>query len=205
MKNIYCVVGKSGVGKDTIVNYLCEEYGYKRVVSFTTRKPREDPKDIQSHIFASTDDYYRMSENGNIVAETEIEGNLYWVNKEQLDEADLYIVDPKGLRDLKSQYQNKPIVGIWFHADEDIRKNRMKSRGDTDINIEKRIRADTAVFGDVKGYEFDIFLLNNKNGELKRKCELIDRCIQDKENDKTNIVYMPREFVVFNGCKNFSF
>ena len=33
MKNLYCVVGKSGVGKDTIVNELCRTYGYSRVIS----------------------------------------------------------------------------------------------------------------------------------------------------------------------------
>ena len=121
MQNIYCIVGKSGTGKDTVVNRLCKDYGYKKVVSCTTRKPRIDPNDVSSHFFTTVEDYHKAKISGSVVAETNIEGNCYWVTKDQVDMADLYIVDPKGLRELRQLYNGKPIVGIWIGADEDVR------------------------------------------------------------------------------------
>lgn len=45
-KNLYCVVGESGSGKDTIVNYMCNRYGYTKVISNTTRPIRTNDEMI---------------------------------------------------------------------------------------------------------------------------------------------------------------
>jgi guanylate kinase len=50
MQNIYLIVGRSGFGKDTVVDCLCERYGYKRIISYTTR-PRRNEQD--KHIFVT--------------------------------------------------------------------------------------------------------------------------------------------------------
>lgn len=50
MHNIYLIVGRSGSGKDTVVDYLCKHYGYKRIVSYTTRPPRNAQ---DKHIFVT--------------------------------------------------------------------------------------------------------------------------------------------------------
>ena len=53
-KNLYCVVGESGSGKDTIVNYMCNRYGYTKVISNTTRPMRtNDENDKFNHIFSN--------------------------------------------------------------------------------------------------------------------------------------------------------
>ena len=36
------LIGASGSGKSTIEKILAEEYDYKKIVSYTTRKPREN-------------------------------------------------------------------------------------------------------------------------------------------------------------------
>ena len=184
MQNIYCIVGKSGTGKDTVVNRLCKDYGYKRVVSCTTRKPRIDPNDVSSHFFTTVEDYHKAKISGSVVAETNIEGNCYWVTKDQVDMADLYIVDPKGLRELRQLYNGKPIVGIWIGADEDVRRERMKRRGDSNEAIEKRIKADNDVFGDINKGEFDLFVSNNQDGNLKELCKQIHEQITGIEKTK---------------------
>ena len=101
MKNLYCIVGKSGTGKDTIVNELCRTYGYSRVISYTSRPKRNDPKDAYSHIFVTEDDYHKAKASVTVVAETDFDGNYYWVTKEQVDKHDLYIIDWAGYVTLK--------------------------------------------------------------------------------------------------------
>lgn len=68
-KNLYCVVGESGSGKDTIVNYMCNRYGYTKVISNTTRPMRtNDENDKQNHVFSSVKQYQHDKENNEIVA-----------------------------------------------------------------------------------------------------------------------------------------
>ena len=51
-KNLYCVVGESGAGKDVLINYMCKRYGYTKVASYTTRSIRTDyENDILNNTF----------------------------------------------------------------------------------------------------------------------------------------------------------
>ena len=69
-KNLYCVVGESGSGKDTIVNYMCNRYGYTKVISNTTRPIRtNDENDKLNHIFSNVEQYQKDKENNEVVAE----------------------------------------------------------------------------------------------------------------------------------------
>ena len=116
MKNIYLIAGKSGTGKDTIVNALCNLYGYKRVASYTTRRPREDDNDTYSHEFVDMDGYRWDKECGQIMAETFYNGNYYWATTHQIDENDLYIVDIRGIETIKDRYRGKGIGKALFKA-----------------------------------------------------------------------------------------
>ena len=184
MKNLYCVIGKSGVGKDTIVNRLCDEYGYKRLISYTSRPKRSDPKDTLSHIFVTEDDYHKAKDAGMVVADTHFDCNYYWVTSGQVDESDLYIIDWEGYKVLKSLYKNKPIKLIVVNADKSVRIERMRKRGDTKADVEKRIAHDDIVFEDIVKNKrlVDIIVSNNHNGNLKELCKQIHLGIQNVEN-----------------------
>lgn len=39
------IVGESACGKSSVAKYLMEHYGYKRIVTYTTRKPRDGEQD----------------------------------------------------------------------------------------------------------------------------------------------------------------
>lgn len=95
-KNLYCVVGESGSGKDTIVNYMCNRYGYTKVISNTTRPMRtNDENDKLNHIFSNVEQYQKDKENNEVVAETFFNDNYYWATKTQVDNSDFYIIDIK--------------------------------------------------------------------------------------------------------------
>ena len=126
-KNLYCVVGESGSGKDTIVNYMCNRYGYTKVISNTTRPMRtNDENDKLNHIFSNVEQYQKDKENNEVVAETFFNDNYYWATKTQVDNSDFYIIDIKGLKHLQDTYRDKMIFAIYVETNEATRKLRME-------------------------------------------------------------------------------
>lgn len=142
-KYIVLLVGKSGTGKSTVEKILVEQYGYKAVKSYTTRKPRYDGED--THIFATDEDYEKMKDD--ICAFTEFDGYKYWATNEQVDKADVYIVDPAGIKYFKNNYRgDKKIITVELLAQKSTRYKRMRERGDSIYKAYKRLRHDRKVF-----------------------------------------------------------
>ena len=94
------VVGKTGSGKSSLINKLCERRGYKQLISQTTR-PKRSETDVD-HLFVTEEDYQLAKESGEIVAETEINGYHYYATRDQVYEADIYTLDPIGRESLLS-------------------------------------------------------------------------------------------------------
>ena len=70
-KYIFLIVAPSGSGKDTVVNKLCDDYGFTKVKSYTTRKPRQDDKnDIRNHTFVSMEEYQNIIDTQTVMATT---------------------------------------------------------------------------------------------------------------------------------------
>jgi guanylate kinase len=138
-------MGKSGVGKDTIVNELCAKYGLTRIVSYTTR-PRRGIED--THYFV--DDYLDWCNehpNDHIVAYSEFAKHEYWVTQRMVDAKDLYIVDLKGLDWLRKCYTgHKYIKVIYLTAPWYQRFFNMLGRGDGPVKAAKRLVYDARAF-----------------------------------------------------------
>lgn len=137
------LVGKSGTGKSTVEKILVNKHEYKAVKSYTTRKPRYDGED--THIFVSDADYKKMQDD--ICAFTEFDGYKYWATNEQVNNADIYIVDPAGVNSLKKQYTgDRKIITVELLAQRKVRYNRMRKRGDSMWSAYKRLRHDRKAF-----------------------------------------------------------
>lgn len=154
--NIYLVVGRSGVGKTSVANKLCEDYGLKSIKSYTTRKPRYE--DEKGHIFISDGEFDGLTD---IIAETRFDNHRYCSTKEQIDNNDLYVVDLSGVETFKERYDGnkKPIV-LYLTADENVLIERMENRGDSEKSAKQRIVHDKTAFANYqdvfKGMEFYI-------------------------------------------------
>lgn len=125
MKYLYLVVGESGSGKTTICNYLTKHYGLKQLDSYTTRPPR-NPKET-GHIFVSSSEFDTLRDQ--MVAYTEFNGYEYCATAQQIEDSDLYVIDPHGIEELKEAYKgDKPFKIIFIDAPLEIRYIRMKER-----------------------------------------------------------------------------
>ena len=126
---LLCVMGESSSGKDSLISKLCERTGHTAICSYTTR-PRRDGES-ETHIFVDDTVYEEMLAEGKIAAYTEISGYKYWTTVDQLYSNSYYIIDPAGVKFLKSlNLPNLRIVTVYINVPESIRKERAMRRGD---------------------------------------------------------------------------
>jgi len=154
MNNLRLVIGKSGSGK----NFLCNEYGWKSIPSYTTRGIRVGETNGDEHVFITDDIYNDVFKDEKLPAYSFFNGYHYFATKTQLEDKyyDVYIVDFKGLKDMleycKRNLVNRNISVVLVKACLIKRIIRMYIRGDKTIDIIKRIIHDIKAFKGVEKY-----------------------------------------------------
>lgn len=124
MNCICLIIGQSGSGKTTIVEQLETKYKLSSVKSYTTRKPRF--KGETGHIFVSGENFDKLTD---IIAYTEFAGNRYCATAEQVENNDLYVIDPKGIEFFLKAYKGNKIPKIiYIDSDISTRYERMVQR-----------------------------------------------------------------------------
>ena len=74
--NIVALFGKSGSGKDTILNLLCQDYPeYNRKIGCTSRPPRENEKDGIDYNFLTYTDF--ITDSDDFLEQNEFNGWRY--------------------------------------------------------------------------------------------------------------------------------
>lgn len=146
---LFCVMAESAAGKDRLVSELCERNNWNQLISYATRPKRQN--EGETHIFVDTDVYQAMRDDNNIAAYTYIDGNHYWSTIDQLYESDFYIIDPVGIQSLKElDLPNLRIVTVYINVPEEIRKERVKARGDNPAIYRSRCLSERQQFRDMK-------------------------------------------------------
>lgn len=162
-KQIFLIVGRSGVGKSSIVKAVCDITGMTCVKSYTTRPKREDEKDHTDHIFISEEEVEKYRDD--MAAWTEIEGNQYFTTKEVLKNADFYIIDPVGIQKLKNTcWDEFDFQVVYIRTSQDKAFERTKER--ENYSFEDRRSSENEQFADFeKSQSWDYHLLNNGSFE----------------------------------------
>lgn len=109
------ITGRSGTGKDYLAKKL-EANGLKQLKSYTTR-PRRTP-DEDTHRFIDKDSEGIFQK----VAKTKIGEYTYFATREQVEEADVYIIDPKCIMDLTTNMPDMPLVLVYVESDQEEAK-----------------------------------------------------------------------------------
>lgn len=142
MKNIYLLAGPSGSGKSSVARELTQRYGLKEVWSYTERPPRYDGE--PGHIFVTPEQFDAV---GKMCAFTLYNGYRYGVPESAIEENDIYVIDPAGIRYMQERYSgSKGVVVIAIYASLNERAVRMLERGDTRAAIRKRLQTDEKEF-----------------------------------------------------------
>lgn len=144
---VLLLVGESGVGKSTFARHLKENYNYNIVRSYTTR-PKRDEND-NDHIFISKQMAKEMLNKEDIVAHTSINGEKYFttVYDFRLDKPNVYIVDAKGVNDVKRNCPEWNVSVIKMKTNENHASKERLNRDiaipedyDCDLIIERKVQ-----------------------------------------------------------------
>lgn len=138
-KPLYLFIGQSGSGKTTVANMLSDKYGYRQIWSYCTRPPRYENE--PGHVFISESEFDSL---GELAAYTKYNNYRYGTTFEQLNDADIYVIDVPGLESLlqKLRDDDRPICVFYFDTSVYNRIHRMINRGDCDTMIISRLLQD---------------------------------------------------------------
>lgn len=116
------IVGRSATGKNELAKELVNA-GLKQVISYTTRPKRTADED--THIFVNEEEAAKIKDR---VASTVINGYQYFATRQQVEDSDVYIVDPAGFDEITSNMPDTHFVVIHMTADADECRRVAKER-----------------------------------------------------------------------------
>ena len=143
---LFILSSPAGGGKTTLANLLIKEIpNLKRVITCTTRKPRPGEKNGVDYYFLSKEEFEKRIKENDFLEYAIVHGNYYGTPKKEVEEELqkgfdlLLVIDVQGMRQIVSN--KKDVVTIFIlppSLDELVR--RMKERGDSEEEIQKRLK-----------------------------------------------------------------
>jgi guanylate kinase len=181
---VFCLVGPSGSGKDTLKNAL----KLPHIVSYRTREQREGEEEGIDGYFISKKEFFSMKEQGFWIAETEYAGNFYGITQGELLELEqsplLYVVDWNGVETLRETfekmegYSQLQIVSIFINAPRFDLEKRMIRQGRNEKEIEARLLQHDLDYQVRKKCDYEII---NENGKIDASVRQLYEIIFEEE------------------------
>lgn len=172
------ILGKTSSGKDKTVSELISQYGFKKLITYTTRPMRPNEQQDITYHFVSEDDFHKKI-NTDFFAEwksydTEFGTWYYGTALEDLNKADdktVIILTPEGYRDIIKKLSNKP-KSVYIYANNSTIKERLVIRGDNKEEAQRRLEHDNTDFKGIEN-EVDKIFYNNKGTDIDEVAQKI--------------------------------
>ena len=194
MGRIFCLMGKSSSGKDTLYARLSEKLHFSTIVPYTTRPIREGEEEGREYHFITEKEVEEFEKQGRIIelrAYNTVHGvwKYLTVDDKQTDVEHhdyLMIGTVESYRKLKEYYGEAYLVPIYIEVDAKTRIHRALAREDSQKNPKyaemcRRFLADEDDFSDDKIVALDIDIRFN-NDDLDRCIDKIRAYIADVIN-----------------------
>lgn len=185
--NIFCIMGYTASGKDTVVKEISDNYNVRKIVPITTRPMREGERNGIDYFFYDED--YFIGELKNLIAvrKFKVWNNEIWTyafDKRAFKGNDNVIMstDLTGFRELKYNFPKDNVIGIFLDVPVSILVKRLEERKTPEEEIIRRLEDDLKKYK--KCTDENIFIVRNIN--LKITIEKILKIIENE--DKRNMV-----------------
>ena len=154
------LVGESASGKSSIERNLVDNYGYKKVVSYTTRQPRQGEVDGIDYHYISESQFSNLQKEEFFAEIGEYNGWHYGTAKNDCTFDKVAVVTPHGLRQL-IKIPNLDIRAFYINVPRRDRLIKILQRGD---NIEEAYRRSLSDVGQFDGIADEVdYIIDNKN------------------------------------------
>ena len=150
------LIGGTASGKSSVLDALTNNWGYERIVTYTTRRPREGEKNDVDYHFIDGLKFNELKDSGFFIETTEYEvatGEIwqYGTASEDLAPNKIIILNPYGLKRLREE-NALDIVTFYLFASPDVIRDRLERRGDAPDEAARRMKADKKDFEDITEY-----------------------------------------------------
>lgn len=188
MGNIYCIMGKSSSGKDTIFKLLLDrtDIDLKTIVSYTTRPIRSHEKPGEEYNFVSIEEKDRLVAEGKVIELREyntVHGPWFYFTVDDgsldLEHHDYLIIGTvESFVKIRDYYGEDKVLPIYIEVDDGIRLTRALEREKMQENPKyeemcRRFLADQQDFSEKNIKNARITNVFNNNKDSKETCDKI--------------------------------
>lgn len=177
-------MGKSGTGKDTVANKLINDYGYNKLVTYTTRPIRHNEIPDKTYHYINEKDF-KEKLHEVFFAEWKIyhtiQGDWYYgsAREDYMNDNDktVVILTPDGVKKLRMQGIKETV--IYLDSSLKTIRKRLLERGDDIEELERRIVSDIKDFRDAEYYA-DKIIYNEEISDIDNIVDEILKFVESK-------------------------
>jgi len=147
------LIGPSGVGKTSVQEMLCRDYGYNRLLSYTTRPKRDCEIEGWDYYFVDKETFNRLK----LIEKVEYNGNFYGTSWDELirktKKPCVAVLEVRGMTIFKAIVPSA--ITIKLEASRDVRLKRMLSAGRNFCDAMDRLKYDEGIFDVLTDYKIN--------------------------------------------------
>lgn len=188
---IYCIVGKSGTGKDTLYRQMMKHMSFSPIIPYTTRPKRVNEVEGETYNFVTDDEFRAFEAEGEIVEKRQyntVHGVWTYFTRKfpmQPNTDYLYITTLEGAKGLVRSYGENAVTLIYLYLDDHARLQRCISRESRQTapnysEVCRRYLADEEDFTEAKLGEFKRIIRVDTGAANVTECEEIVRLMLEK-------------------------
>lgn len=185
------IMGRTGSGKDYLAKQLAKQ-GLSILPSYSTREPRHPGEN--THIFINPGEVGLYPDK---VATVVLNDCMYFSTREQVMQHDVYVIDPKGVKELLLNCPEIPFTACYVETSLDVRmKNALDRVAPEDRAEEQTVFVKRNLDEDPIFSEFEEILHDKKalNSYLKRYSN-IKHLIQVNNDSRINMESVAKDLI----------
>jgi guanylate kinase len=171
------LVGPSASGKTEIAKALVNHFNFKKIITSTTRPKREHEVDGIDYHFLDEAMFNTLKNENKFVETSLYQGYQYGLQKKDVISYGIVILDPNGANSIY-QNMNDNMFIIYVESNPEIRRYRMRQRGDDELSMKKRIETDDNIFN-IKQLQHVDYIVNNDHPHVM---EATLQCLKHYQN-----------------------